>query len=107
MSTTVETASNGGTTTRVSVTASGDGLVKLRREETKALVSLAAEALSQTHSVGHDLHALIYDKNGEFDLAHCDRLLDEALACWQTADHYLRMLGSVLADLDPRTDPPF
>jgi hypothetical protein len=106
MSTITQAASTGGTPIRVSATACGDGLVKLRCLEAKGLVSLVTEALSQTHSVGHELHALIYASDGEFDPARCDGLVDEALACWQAADHYLRMLGSVLADLDPYSNTP-
>jgi hypothetical protein len=80
------------------------GLAVLRSDEAKALISLATEAISQTHSVGHEMHTLIYDRDGQFRPDKLDCLLTEALACWETADHYLRMLGSVLADYDPRSD---
>jgi hypothetical protein len=80
------------------------GLAVLRRDEAKALISLATEAVSQTHSVGHEMHTLIYAKDGQFQPDQLDCLLMEVLACWETADHYLRMLGSVLADYDPQSD---
>jgi len=80
------------------------GLAVLRRDEARALISLANEAMSQTHSVGHEMHSLIYAKDGPFRPDQLDCLLTEVLACWETADHYLRMLGSVLADYDPRSD---
>ncbi len=100
MTTTPKAASNG-STTPVSVTESGDGLVKLRRMETKALISLACDALSQTHHVAHEMHSLIYDRDREFRPDQLGRMAREALACWQTTDHYLLMLSSVLADYDP------
>jgi hypothetical protein len=80
------------------------GLAVLRRDEAKALISLATEAMSQAHSVGHEMHTLIYAKDGPFRPDTVDCLLTEVLACWETADHYLRMLGSVLADYDPQSD---
>jgi hypothetical protein len=80
------------------------GLAVLRADEAKALISLTTEAMSQAHSVGHEMHTLIYAKDGPFRPDKLDCLLTEALACWETADHYLRMLGSVLADYDPRSD---
>jgi hypothetical protein len=49
---------------------------------------------------------LIYAKDGPFRPDKLDCLLTKVLACWETADHYLRMLGSVLADYDPRSDSP-
>ena len=82
------------------------GLAMLRRDEAMALISLASEAMSETHSVGHEMHTLIYDREGPFRPDKLDCLLIEVLACWETADHYLRMLGSVLADYDPRSDSP-
>jgi hypothetical protein len=80
------------------------GLAVLRRDEAMALISLATEAISQAHSVGHEMHTLIYDRDGPFRPDKLDCLLTEVLACWETADHYLRMLGSVLADYDPQSD---
>ena len=86
------------------------GLAVLRQDEAKGLISLACGAISETHSVGHEMHTLIYSTDGEFRPDRLDCLLTEVLACWEAADHYLRMLGSVLADYDPQsgsllTDP--
>jgi hypothetical protein len=99
--TTTPTAASNGSTTPVSVTESGDGLVKLRRQETKALISLACDALSQTHHVAHEMHSLIYARDREFRPDQLGRMAREAVACWATTDHYLLMLASVLGDFDP------
>lgn len=47
------------------------------------------------------MHSLIY-KPDDADVpdARIQEFLEEALSCWQAADHYLRMLGSVI---DERT----
>jgi hypothetical protein len=102
----ITAASDGDSTTGRRSTERQHGLAVLRKDEAKALISLACEAISQTHSVGHELHTLIYGADGEFRPGRLDCLLTEALACWETADHYLRMLGSVLADYDPQSDSP-
>ena len=103
MTNTTTTASNGSTTTTtpVSLTESGDGLIKLRRQETKGLISLACDAIGETHHVAHETHSLIYAKDREFRPDQIERMTREILACWQTAEHYLLMLSSVLADYDP------
>jgi hypothetical protein len=100
----ITTASDGKSTAGRQPQERRHGLAVLRCDEAKALISLATEAISQTHSVGHEMHTLIYDRDGQFRPDKLDCLLTEALACWETADHYLRMLGSVLADYDPRSD---
>ena len=47
------------------------------------------------------MHGLIYDADkADAPDARLQQSLEEALTCWQTADHYLRMLGSVI---DERT----
>ena len=79
------------------------GLAVLRQDEAKALISLACDAMSETHSVGHEMHTLIYSTDGQLRPDRLDCLLTEVLACWEAADHYLRMLGSVLADYDPQS----
>jgi hypothetical protein len=86
------------------------GLALLRQDEAKALISLACGAISETHSVGHEMHTLIYSTDSDSQPDRLERLLIEVLGCWEAADHYLRMLGSVLADFDPQsgsllTDP--
>jgi hypothetical protein len=77
----------------------------LRGREAKALVSLGMEALGEAHSVGHDLHTAIYDSNGSTPGAELQVQLAEALACLETAEHYLLMLGSVVGE-QPRTGRP-
>jgi len=99
----VKTASNGGSAS----VRPRDGLAKLRREEVKALISLVCEAMSQTSSVAHEIHTGIYASDSEFGPDRLRRMLAEARACWQTADQYLRMLGSVPVDYDPADEPPF
>jgi hypothetical protein len=99
-------ASNG-STRRISATTSRDGLAKLRREETRALISMVCEAMYQTSNVASELHTFIYAKDSKVRPDRIRRLLAEARTCWQTADQYLRMLGSVPVDYDPADEPPF
>jgi hypothetical protein len=82
------------------------GLAVLRSMESKGLISLAQNALHQTCDAGHDLHAAIYGSEPGTSDAPLERLLCEALACLETADHYLRMLGSVLDELTAPTSDP-
>jgi hypothetical protein len=81
------------------------GLAVLRGREAKALISVAMEALGEAHSVGHDLHTAIYDRNTSACGAGLADQLAEALACLETAEHYLLMLGSVVGE-QPRTSRP-
>jgi hypothetical protein len=81
------------------------GLAVLRGREAKALISLGMDALGEAHSVGHDLHQAIYDRNGSTSGAELEEQLAEVLTCMETAEHYLLMLGSVF-DERPRTDRP-
>ena len=99
----IQAASDGDSTAGRQPTQREHGLAVLRRDEAKGLISLACGAISETHSVGHEMHTLIYGRDGEFQPDRLDCLLTEILACWETADHYLRMLGSVLADYDPQS----
>ena len=80
------------------------GLAVLRGREAKALISLGMDALGDAHSVGHDLHTAIYEKNSTPG-AELETQLAEVLACMETAEHYLLMLGSVF-DENPRPDRP-
>jgi hypothetical protein len=99
----IQAASDGDSTAGRQPTGRQHGLAVLRHDEAKALISLACGAISQTHSVGHEMHTLIYDRDGELQPGRLDCLLTEILACWETADHYLRMLGSALADYHPQS----
>ena len=73
------------------------GLAVLRETESARLISLVNDALHQTSEVTHAMHGRIY-KEDAADLpdAQLQKSLEEALTCLQTADHYLRMLSSVL-----------
>ena len=102
-----------------SITAAGDGedtaqrqaaertygLAVLRDREAKALISLGMDALGEAHSVGHDLHQAIYDRDASTPGVELQEQLAEVLACLETAEHYLLMLGSVFDD-HPRPDRP-
>jgi len=99
----ITAASDGDSTAGRQAAKREHGLAVLRHDEAKGLISLACGAISQTHSVGHEMHTLIYSTDGEFQPGRLDCLLTEVLACWEAADHYLRMLGSVLADYDPQS----
>jgi hypothetical protein len=81
------------------------GLAVLRGREAKALISLGMDALGEAHSVGHDLHTAVYDTDTSAPGAELQDQLAELLACLETAEHYLLMLGSVF-DEHPRPDRP-
>jgi hypothetical protein len=79
------------------------GLMVLREKETRGLISLACDAMSQTHSVVHDLHQALYGRySGAAEGDSPDRLkvLNEALGCLRTTEHYLLMLSSVFEEQD-------
>jgi hypothetical protein len=77
------------------------GLAVLRATESARLISLVIDALHQTSEVTHEMHGRIYKENtANLPDAQLQQSLEEALTCLQTADHYLRMLSSVL---DERT----
>ena len=71
------------------------GLAVLRETESARLISLVNDALHQTSEVTHEMHGRIY-KEDAADLVRLQKSLEEALTCLQAADHYLRMLSSVL-----------
>jgi hypothetical protein len=102
--TSITAASHGEDTAQRQATERTYGLAVLRGREAKALISLGMEAIGEAHSVGHDLHTAIYDKNSAPGAGLQDRLA-EVLACMETAEHYLLMLGSVF-DENPRPDRP-
>jgi hypothetical protein len=90
------------------------GIAVMRGKEKKALMSLACDCISETARVTHEMHRVIYDRDTTVDAARLLQQLDEALSCWQAADHYLRMLDSVLQDRNednpvpwPSADSPF
>ena len=87
-------AASGTTTTKNTANGRPRGIARLRDLEAQALISLACDAISAAGDAGHDLHTAIYrPENGTSDTG---RVLLDALACLETADHYLRMLDSIL-----------
>lgn len=72
------------------------GITVLRGKEVKSLVSLACDALSETHEVSHRLHRVIYKRDAQEGAGELRRMLADALACLATTEHYMRMLGSVI-----------
>jgi hypothetical protein len=74
------------------------GLAVLRTKETKVLIGVACDAISETSQVTHQMHKFIYDRDTDVPDAQLQEQLEEALSCWQTADHYMRMLSSVLEE---------
>lgn len=97
----LKTAGNGGETVATLERKPPEyGLAKLRDREAHGLISLASDATSETSSVVHAIHGAIYAREAKVSDAELQQMLEEALTCFQAADHYLRMLGSVL---DERT----
>ena len=103
--TSITAASDGEDTAQRQATERTHGLAVLRGRETKALISLGMEAIGEAHSVGHDLHTAIYDRTSSAPGAELQDQLAEVLACLETAEHYLLMLGSVVGE-QPRTNRP-
>jgi hypothetical protein len=103
--TSITAASDGEDTAQRHATERTYGLAVLRGREAKALISLGMEAIGEAHSVGHDLHSAIYDTNASAPGAELADQLAEVLACLETAEHYLLMLGSVVGE-QPRTGRP-
>jgi hypothetical protein len=97
-STIAKDASNGAKTETKPETKRDYGIAILREREAKALISLACDSMRETSQVTHQMFGLIYDRDTKVPDAELQQQLDEALSCWQTADHYLRMLGSVLEE---------
>ena len=81
------------------------GLFVLRGREGRGLISLACDALGETFNLAHEMHSQLYAKDPAADrdlLQH----LGEALACLETAHHYLLMLSSVLEERCPPDPHP-
>jgi hypothetical protein len=102
--TSITAASDGEDTAQRQAAERTYGLAVLRGREAKALISVGMDALGEAHSVGHDLHTAIYDKNSTPGAELQDQLA-EVLACLETAEHYLLMLGSVFDEYS-RPDRP-
>lgn len=76
------------------------GLMVLRDKEAQGLISLACDALSETREISHDLHQVIYGYGDAAEGDSRDRLqvLNEALSCLRTTEHYLLMLSSIFQE---------
>ena len=101
----ITAASNGGDPAKNEKTQIEHGLSALRDIESRGLISLVCDALTETHSLAYEMHAQLYahDPADDRDLR---QLNDEALSCLQTAEHYLLMLGSVIEErIPPDPDP--
>ena len=83
------------------------GIAVMRDKEMKALIGLACDCISETSRVTHEMHGVIYDRDTTVNTADLQQQLDEALSCWQTADHYLRMLDSVLEERNGDSPVPW
>jgi hypothetical protein len=83
------------------------GLAVMREKETKSLISLACDGISETARLTHEMHKVIYDRDTKVSDAELQQQLDEALSCWQTADHYLRMLDSVFEERNGDSPVPW
>jgi hypothetical protein len=81
----------------------GHGLSVLRGIEARALISLGTEALGEAGKLGAELYGLIYHKNARIRDHRLADKLAEMVACVQTAEHYLLMLGSVVGESPRRT----
>ena len=99
----ITAASDGDTTASRQPTGREHGLAVLRDSEAKALISLACDALSETHALGSQMHTGIYDPPSGTTCTGLQDTLAELLACMERAEHYLLMLGSVF---DESTRPP-
>jgi hypothetical protein len=86
-------------------TDTSDPVAELRRDEAQYLISIASRAVSTIGEVTSQMHEQIYTPGGT-PAAETQRLLLAALTCMETAEHYLRMLDEVLADVPGSGAPP-
>ena len=91
----ITAASDGEHTAGQQSTQREHGLAVLCDSEAKALISLACDALSETHALGSQMHTGIYDPPSGTTCTRLQDTLAELLACMERAEHYLLMLGSV------------
>jgi hypothetical protein len=93
--TSITAASDGESTAGRQTHERAHGLAVLRDSEAKALISLACDALSETHALGSQMHTGIYDPPSGSTCTGLQDTLAELLACMERAEHYLLMLGCV------------
>jgi hypothetical protein len=102
----ITAASNGGDTTSKESERPRHGLPALREREARELVGLGLDALHEASQVGHDMHTVLYGEDAVAAYSLLQAQLAEALACLETAEHYLFMLGSVFEEHANRNRPP-
>jgi hypothetical protein len=102
----ITAASNGGDTTETRAERPRHGLPALREREARELVGLGLDALHEASQVGHDMHTVLYGEDAVATYSQLQAQLAEALACLETAEHYLFMLGSVFEEHANRNRPP-
>jgi hypothetical protein len=73
------------------------GVSVLRVREGRGLISLACDALSETSTLAHEMHARLY-ATGPADDRELQQQMAEALACLETGQHYLLMLSSIVEE---------
>jgi hypothetical protein len=100
----ITAASNDGDTTSDERERPRHGPAAFRETETKALVHLGMDALSEAYSMGHELHQLLY-RPTETGEDRREELLADTLTCMERAEHYLLMLSSVFEEHPARTTP--
>ena len=101
----ITAASNGGDTTDRARTPQARP-ARLREKEAHGLISLGLDALYEASNLGHDMHKVIYGDDATASYPQLQDQLAEALACLETAEHYLFMLGSVFEEHPDRNGPP-
>jgi hypothetical protein len=101
-STPTTAAANGGTSTPDPKPE--HGLVTLRRREAQGLIQVVSDALYESERVASEIRTAVNAKDG-IPYATVQQQLLDALACVETADHYLRMLDEVI-DPEPLSEEP-
>ena len=107
MTSTVANDASNGAKTETKPAKRDYGIAVMREKETKALIGLACDCIREAQQVTHEMHSVIYDRDTTVNDAELQQQLDEALSCWQTADHYLRMLDSVLEERNGDSPVPW
>jgi hypothetical protein len=98
-------AVNDGTTTKDPKTPV-HGLALLRRMEAQGLIRVINDALYETETLTRDMGEHLRGDSSDVSDAQLGSQLLEALACLETADHYLRMLDSVIDTGEPLSEAP-
>ena len=101
----ITAATNGGDTT-TEPERPRHGLPALRAREARELIGLGLDALHEASNLGHDMHSVLYGDDATASYPQLQAQLAEALACLETAEHYLFMLGSVFEEHANRNRPP-